>query len=124
MQMSQQSIFNQMRMEINSEKIQRYALKLLELSKERGIVSDTRNRVEEKDLLFNQIQKSLCKVTGLETDGLERSGPNELQEDGSNVFFAFLNNGNNNLAGKSERTIRLPAIQQYPPYTTWIFLDR
>lgn len=113
-----------MRMEVNSEKVQRYSNKLLELSQERGIISNSGNRAEEKDLLFYQIQKSLCKVSGLDTVGLERDGSNESDEDGSSVFFAFLNNGNNSLAGKTERTIRLPAIQQYPPYTTWIFLDR
>lgn len=110
------------RMEVNNEKLHGYTSQLLELGQKRDIISDTQNGAELKDLLTIQIEKAICKVSGLDTNALDKDGFMN-QEEGSNAFFSFLNGSS--LGGKSDvRPVKLPAIQQYPPYTTWIFLDR
>lgn len=106
-------------MEANNEKLCTYTRQLIE-SGEKGDLNDTQNE-EVRDCLTIQIEKALCKVSGLDTSALDKDGF-ATQEDGLNMFSVF--NGSNS-GGKSEvRPVKLPVVQQYPPYTTWIFLDR
>ncbi|KAH7429765.1 hypothetical protein KP509_09G065000 [Ceratopteris richardii] len=104
------------RMEANNKKLHAYTGELFELGKR----CDTQ-KAGAKNCLMTQIEKAKCSVFGLEQSSLEKD-EELIQEEGS-IMFSACNGGN---LGKQNdvNLVKLPAVQQYPPYTTWIFLDR
>lgn len=106
------------KVELNRKNIELYMDKLLSLSKSRKVINQT-GKDETKDIFTCRIEKAPCKFSLDLTSG-DKENLN-CQEEGSNASSIF----GSNCGGKNGvRSYKLPEVQQIPPYTTWIFLDR
>ncbi|KAI5058212.1 hypothetical protein GOP47_0026382 [Adiantum capillus-veneris] len=106
----------QKRMETNRKKLHKYTHGILGSGNKFVIYKE-----ETKDCLTTQIENAKCSVAGVDPTVFDRDGF-ASQDEGSSMFSVL--NGSNT-GGKMEvQQVKLPVVQQYPPYTTWIFLDR
>lgn len=113
-------VFFQKRLEENMQKLCGVTNHVYSLSKSRQKVindSDT-----TPDLLSKRKEDVLCTLNGFDqTNGENDNGINH--ED--NLHASTTVSSGNNYGGKNAlRPIKIPAVPQLPPYTTWVFLDR